>query len=119
MMIMMMALEKVAAEHGGSLSSGYFDCRGKLHKTIVGISTPKLVNGLGIDVDPQDGSVIFRYDRQNSDSGHAEQLCRDISRAYAVTAVMQAQKRLGYRVHVLEEKKDSSGRRVVTRAVKV
>jgi|GEM_PF-1411694 len=118
MAIMRLALQKVATEHGGALCSGYKDCRGKLHETVIGISTPRLPNGLGIDVDAQDGSVVFRYDRKDAAPEEAEQLCRDISRAYAVTAIMEAQKRLGYQVRVLEERKDETGRKVTTLAQK-
>ena len=117
MEIMQRALEKIAGERHGQVTTSYRDCRGQDHPVVLAISSPQLPKGLGIDVEPS-GKVIFRFDAQGADRRAAELLCRDISRAYAVIAVLRAQNRLGYSVRVSGEEQTDTGRRVLTTGVR-
>jgi len=117
MEIMQRALQKIADERGGTLTTTYRDCSGREHPVILGVSTPQLPKGLGVDVE-RSGKVVFRYDAQGADRREAESLCRDISRAYAVVAVLRAQNKLGYSVHVTGEEQTLTGRRVHTTGVR-
>ena len=117
MEIMQRALAKIAAERGGQLTTSYRDCRGQEHSVVLGISTPQLPKGLGIDVE-RTGKVVFRYDAEGADRREAEALSRDVARAYAVIAVLKAQNKLGYSVQVSGEETTPTGRRVRTTAVR-
>lgn len=118
MEIMQRALAKVAGERGGRLTTSYKDCQGREHPVLLGVSTSELPNGLGIEVE-RSGKVVFRYDAQGANPQAAAALCRDISRAYAVIAVLRAQNRLGYSVQVTGEEATPSGRRVQTTGIRV
>ena len=113
MEIMQLAINKIAKEHGGSATQSYRDCNGKDHPCLLGLSTPALPNGLGIDVDDS-GRVRFKYDRQGANVGEVQAICRDLARAYAVIAVMRAKRKRGYGVSIEAETANLRGRSVTT-----
>ena len=114
--IMRLAMEKVAKERGGQLADDYQDCNGKRHPCIMALRAPGFPNGVGVDV-ALDGRVLFRYDQQGESLAEAKTICDDLARAYATIAVLQAQKKLGYQVHLREEPA-AQGRSVVISAIK-
>ncbi len=117
MEIMQRALAKIASEHSGQVTTSYRDCRGVERPVVLGLSTPQLPKGLGVDVE-KSGKVVFRYDAEGADRRVAESLSRDVARAYAVIAVLRAQNKLGYSVQVSGEETTATGRRVRTTAVR-
>lgn len=118
MTIMRTALQKIATERGGTITSGYRDCNGVFYECIFGLQTADFPNGIGVDVGP-DGHVIFRHDQQGGNVRVAQAICDDVARAYAVVAVIQAQRNIGYAVKVDREQKVVSGTRVETSGMKV
>ena len=118
MTVMRTALEKVAKERGGAITSGYQDCNGKFHECIFGLQAAEFPSGVGVDV-ATDGRVLFRYDQQNANVKAAQAICDDLARAYAVVAVIHAQRKMGYDVKVDREQKIVSGIRVETKATRI
>lgn len=117
MEIMQLALAKIAKERNGRVTDGYQDCVGKQHKCVMGIATPAMPNGIGVEVG-QDGRVSFPYDQKGADTREVQAICNDIARAYATIAVMRIRNQHGYRVGVESEKSTPAGRRVATIAVR-
>jgi hypothetical protein len=118
MSVMRTALQKIAQERGGTTTSGYRDCNGKFHECIFGLQTPNFPNGIGVDVE-RDGHVVFRYDQQGANTQTAKAICDDLARTYAVIAIIQAQRNMGYTVKVDREEKLVSGTRVETKAIRL
>ena len=117
MEILCLAMEKVRREHQGEMTAGYRDCRGRNHQAIIGVKTASLPNGIGVNVTTE-GRVVFEYDREGANAHEAEALCRDVSRAYAVIAVLRAQNRLGYNVTEKEECLPDGSRQVIISSVR-
>jgi hypothetical protein len=118
MRVMRLALDQIAAERHGSVTEGYTDCAGKFHRTIFGLKTPSVPRGIGVDIEPGSGRVVFRYDGRGANVAETEAICRDLARAYAVVAVLQAQKKLGYNVKVETDTPAVGGHRVITSAIR-
>jgi len=114
--IMGLAVQKIAQERGGRVTDEYQDCTGKKHRCIMGLSTPKLPNGVGVQVG-RDGKVSFVYDQQGANRAEAQAICNDLARAYATIAVMRIHSRHGYQVRVESETRSGNGISVTTRAV--
>ena len=117
MEILRLALEKIASERGGTLTEGYTDCRGNLHRCLMGVQTKGFPRGVGVTVD-SGGRVQFEFDRTGANTAEADAICRDVARAYAVIAVMRAQNRHNYSVHVEQEDRAAQGKTVQITAVR-
>ena len=117
MQIMRLALAKIAKERNAQITDGYQDCAGVQHRCIMGISTPAMANGIGVEVGP-DGKVSFPYDQVGANTAEVQAVCNDIARAYATIAVMRIRNQHGYRVDVESETPTSRGKRVATLAVR-
>jgi hypothetical protein len=111
MKIMRQALEIVAREKGGSVTEDYEDCSGQRTACLIGLKTPQFPRGLGVDV-TSEGKVVFRYDEEGGVGTVAKSLCDDVCRVYATMAVLQAQRKLGYRVST-RDVTQADGRKLV------
>jgi hypothetical protein len=111
MRIMRQALETIGREQGGSVTEDYEDCNGKRNPCVMGLKTPRFPRGVGVDVTAE-GKVIFRYDEEGSVAPVAKSLCGEVCRVYATIAVLQAQKKLGYRVSA-RDVSDAAGQKQV------
>ena len=118
MEIMRLAFAKIAKERKGQITDGYRDCAGKKHRCLMGISTPAMPNGIGVEVGA-DGKVAFPYDREGANMKEVRAVCNDLARAYATIAVMRIRNQHGYRVSVESETATAGGTRVATMAVRV
>jgi len=95
MEIMRLAFENIASERQGALTYGYRDDTGETGLRIMGLRTPQLSQGLEVIV-AANGQVRFEYDQQEANMAEAEAICRDITRTYAVIAIMRAQNQHRY-----------------------
>lgn len=110
--VLLLAMEKVRKECAGELTATYKDCAGREHPAIIGIRTPTMPNGLGVNMAP-DGHLLFDFDAKGVSTPEAENLCRAVQRVYAHIAGLRALKNMGYNVSEQELIEPKGGRRVV------
>lgn len=111
MEILRLAMEKVAEDHGGMLDSSYTDNEGLVRKCLMAVRTSDFDRGVGAVLET-DGQVTFHYDAYGDSNGLGRSLCEEITQNYVTIAVLRAQKRLGFQVH-LAEKNQESGKKTV------
>lgn len=94
-----------------------FQTRSKAILCIIGLKTTNFPRGVGVDI-TADGKVIFRYDEEGGTAHVAKSLCDDVCRVYATVAVLQAQKKLGYRVNTRDGADAVGQKQVVISAIR-
>lgn len=109
--ILRLAVEKIAHERNATLSQGYSDCNGQFHQCLFGLKTNELPNGLGVTV-ASDGRVLFQFDQKATSGPLAGAIASDVARAYAVIAVMRAQRNMGHQVSISQEQPQCTGKSV-------
>ena len=111
MEILRLAMEKVARDRGGVLDSSYTDNEGGVHKCLLAVRTVDFERGVGAVVEP-DGHITFHYDSYGDSHGLGRLICEEITQNYVTIAVLRAQKRLGFQVH-LKERRTKTGKKTV------
>lgn len=102
---------KVTRDRGGSISDTYSDNAGEKHRCLMSMITPDFPLGIGIKVG-NDGKIQFHYDALGG-RDIARRICNEVTQGYMVVAVMRAQRKLGFNIHV-HERNDSVDRKLVT-----
>ena len=116
--ILRLAMEKIAQERRGILADGYHDCNGQFHPCLLALRTPETPQGIGVNV-ASDGRVVFHFDQRVSAPGVSRAIGDDIARAYAVIAVMRAQKQLGHQVTIMREDATATGKSVCIKGIRL
>ena len=111
MEILRLAMEKVVRDRGGLVDSSYTDNEGGVRKCLLAVRTVDFERGVGAVLEP-DGKVTFHYDAYGDSHGLGRLICEEITQNYVTIAVLRAQKRLGFQVH-LKERTRKTGKKTV------
>ena len=119
MQLLAAALQRVAAEHGGSVQDFYQDCTGAKHNVALALVTPALPRGLGMEINPVTGQTSIIYDKTNGSAKVAGQIRKDIARVYATLGTLRGLKSIHYAVRVVDERTSNGGRKVALEGLQV
>jgi hypothetical protein len=95
--VLQQALEMVAHDHKGKLTSEITDYYGKKRNCESAIILPEFPRGIGIKIE-QDGTVNFAYDAFGGYEKVVQNIINEITQCYTTISLIRVMKSLGYRV---------------------
>lgn len=111
--ILRQAVETVAEEKGGRVTSRISDYFGRTYDVDFGLVTPQFPRGLGIKVSRATGEVRFMYDAYGGYEPVVRALAESIQQNYSALAVARALQEMNYQVELEEVADQGPERKVV------
>ena len=105
------ALELIAEDHDGEITSEIQDCDGKTIPCLLGVSTPQCPKGVGVVVD-KGGNVSFVYDAYGDNKGWGRKIAGEISANYNAIATRMALQNMNFEV-TTQNCRTSQGQRLI------